>query len=249
MQKEFLEECLVEGMSLEVIGKRVGKHESTVSHWLQKYGLEAAKAQKHAAKGAPSKEEMEGLLVAGLSLREIAGRMHRSMATIRHWTRKYELETERSSRLRASKEACQRGSRTARLKCARHGWTTFVARTDGRFRCGQCRIEAVTRRRRSLKQILVKEAGGGCVLCGYSRCDRALEFHHLDPKAKKFQITSHTRSLARLRAEASKCVLLCSNCHAEVEAGIAAVPLNSLSGHRSGVARSGVAQSGRAFDC
>jgi len=54
------------------------------------------------------------------------------------------------------------------------------------------------------------------------------EFHHVDPKAKQFQITSHTRSLARLRVEASKCVLLCSNCHAEVEAGIAVVPLNSV---------------------
>lgn len=249
MEKEFLEECLAEGMSLESIGKRVGKHESTVSHWLKKYGLSAARAEKHAAKGAPSKEEIEGLLAAGLSLREIADRMHRSMATIRHWMRKYKLETERSSRLRASKEACQRGSRTARLKCPKHGLTTFVARTDGRFRCGQCRIEAVTKRRRSLKQTLVKDAGGECVLCGYSRCDRALEFHHLDPKAKLFQITSHTRSLARLRAEASKCVLLCSNCHAEVEAGITALPLNSVSGHWSGVARSGVAQSGRARDC
>jgi hypothetical protein len=27
-----------------------------------------------------------------------------------------------------------------------------------------------------------------------------------------------------VRAEASKCVLLCSNCHAEVEAGLAAPP-------------------------
>jgi transposase len=231
MEKELLEQCLAEGMSLEAIGRQVGKHESTVSHWLKKYGLEAAKAEKHAAKGAPQKEEMERLLAAGLSLREIANRMDRSLATIRHWMRKYGLETERSSRLRESKEACRQGSKTARLKCSKHGLTTFVTRTDGRFRCSQCRIEAVAKRRRSLKQILVKEAGGGCVLCGYSRCDRALEFHHLDPKAKQFQITSHTRSLARLRAEASKCVLLCSNCHAEVEAGIAAVPLNSVSGH------------------
>jgi transposase len=231
MQKEFLEECLAEGMSLETIGKQVGKHESTVSHWLKKYGLEAAKAEKHSAKGPPSKEEMERLLAAGLSLREIAHRMDRSLATIRHWMRKYELESERSSRLRESKEACRRGSKKAHLKCPQHGLTTFVARSDGRFRCGQCRMDAVAKRRRSLKRILVEEAGGGCVLCGYSRCDRALEFHHLDPKAKQFQITSHTRSLARLRAEASKCVLLCSNCHAEVEAGITVVPLNSVSGH------------------
>jgi hypothetical protein len=33
-----------------------------------------------------------------------------------------------------------------------------------------------------------------------------------------------TWSLARMRAEVAKCVLLCSNCHAEVEAGIATLP-------------------------
>jgi transposase len=228
MQKELLEECLAEGMSLEAIGKRVGKHESTVSYWLKKHGLEATRAEKHSAKGAPSKEEMERLLAAGLSLRGIAERTERSLGTIRHWMRKYEMETERSSRLRESKDACRTGSKTATLNCPKHGPSTFVARADGRFRCGRCRIEAVAKRRRELKRILVEEAGGGCILCGYSRCDRALEFHHLDPKAKQFQITSHTRSLVRLRAEASKCVLLCSNCHAEVEAGITAVPLNSV---------------------
>lgn len=49
MEKELLEECLGEGLSLEAIGKRVGKHESTVSYWLKKHGLVAAEAQKHAA--------------------------------------------------------------------------------------------------------------------------------------------------------------------------------------------------------
>ncbi len=228
MEKELLESCLAEGMSLEAIGQRVDKHESTVSYWLKKHGLEAREARKHAAKGAPKKEEMEQLLTAGLSLREIAHRLDRSLGTIRYWMRRYGLETERSSRLRESRDACRKGSKTACLKCPKHGPSTFVARSDGRFRCGQCRLQAVAKRRRSLKRILVEEAGGRCLLCGYSRCDRALEFHHLDPRAKQFQITSHTRSLARLRAEASKCVLLCSNCHAEVEAGIAAVPLNSV---------------------
>jgi transposase/ribosomal protein S27AE len=231
MQKEFLEQCLAEGMPLEAIGKRTGKHESTVSYWLKKHGLEAAQAEKHAAKGAISKDELERLLAAGLSLREIARRTDRSLASIRHWMGKYGFETKRSARLRESADACRRGSKTATLNCPNHGPSTFVARADGRFRCGRCRIEAVAKRRRELKRILVEGAGGGCILCGYSRCDRALQFHHLDPKAKQFQITSHTRSLARLRVEASKCVLLCSNCHAEVEAGITAVPLNSVSGH------------------
>jgi hypothetical protein len=54
----------------------------------------------------------------------------------------------------------------------------------------------------------------------------ALEFHHLTPEEKAFSLSEEgvTRSLARARAEARKCVLLCANCHGEVEAGVAAAP-------------------------
>jgi hypothetical protein len=54
----------------------------------------------------------------------------------------------------------------------------------------------------------------------------ALQFHHVDPSTKAFTVRDgDTRSLARMRDEASKCVLLCANCHAEVEAGLARLPL------------------------
>jgi hypothetical protein len=48
-----------------------------------------------------------------------------------------------------------------------------------------------------------------------------LHFHHVDPTQKAFSLARQgvTRSLESARAEAAKCVLLCSNCHAEVEAG------------------------------
>jgi transposase len=225
MEKEFLQECLAQGMSLEAIGKRVDKHESTVSYWLKKHGLEATRAEKHAAKGPPSKDELESLLVAGLSLREVAHRTDRSLTTIRYWVRKYELQ---SSRRR--KRGTENESREMVSSCRHHGETPFVREGRGYYRCKRCRIEATVRRRHLLKRILVEEAGGKCILCGYSRCARALEFHHLDPATKQFALGYRgcTRSLASLRAEASKCVLLCSNCHAEVEAGITAVPLNSV---------------------
>jgi hypothetical protein len=50
----------------------------------------------------------------------------------------------------------------------------------------------------------------------------ALHFHHLDPEDKVLPVSMAGVTLAIdfLRAEARKCVLLCSNCHAEVEAGI-----------------------------
>jgi transposase len=223
MQKEFLEECLAEGMSLEAIGQQVGKHESTVSHWLKKYGLSAARAERHAAKGGLSKDELERLLAAGLSLREIARRTGRSLATIRHWMRRYELKPN-PRRKRGSDGA----SREAVSRCKHHGETNFVREGRGYYRCKRCRVERVSQRRRQIKRKLVEEAGGKCLICGYDRCQQVLQFHHLDPTTKEFHLGQNgvTRSLAKSRAEARKCILLCANCHGEVEAGITSVPLN-----------------------
>src|SRR2546423_3006776 len=73
-----------------------------------------------------------------------------------------------------------------------------------------------------MKRILVEEAGGACIICGYARDVRALHFHHLEPSRKRHEINARGAAIAlsRLRAEASKCILLCANCHAEVEAGL-----------------------------
>ena len=46
---------------------------------------------------------------------------------------------------------------------------------------------------------------------------RALEFHHLNPEEKDFGISKTlTRSMDSLRKEVDKCILVCSNCHAEI---------------------------------
>src|SRR4029079_5430956 len=90
--------------------------------------------------------------------------------------------------------------------------TCFRRRDDGARRCLRCRLEAVMRRRRTIKEMLVAEAGGRCALCGDDRHLGALEFHHVDPSTKEFSVSRDgvTRSLDRARAEAKKCVLLCA---------------------------------------
>jgi 5-methylcytosine-specific restriction endonuclease McrA len=89
------------------------------------------------------------------------------------------------------------------------------------------RSDAVSRWRRRVKLRWIEEAGGACRLCGYSRYQGALQFHHIDPTQKEFVISRHgvTRSFAEARREAAKCVLLCANCHAEVEGGVAELPV------------------------
>lgn len=73
--------------------------------------------------------------------------------------------------------------------------------------------------------MLVAEAGGACAVCGYDRTPRNLHFHHVDPATKSFPMTmARGKSLVTFRAEAAKCVLVCANCHGEIEAGVIPSP-------------------------
>jgi DNA-binding CsgD family transcriptional regulator len=75
------------------------------------------------------------------------------------------------------------------------------------------------RQRRKEKAIEYK--GGKCIACGYNKCIRALNFHHLDPNEKDFGISSgNTRSWEKTKIELDKCILVCSNCHAEIHEGL-----------------------------
>ncbi len=83
-------------------------------------------------------------------------------------------------------------------------------------------IEAVTRRRKKLKQMAVTLKGGRCQFCGYNKYVGALDFHHIDGRNKKFDLSTRglTRSWEKIRDEISKCVLVCSNCHREIHGGL-----------------------------
>ena len=110
--------------------------------------------------------------------------------------------------------------------------------------------QAVTIKRRAIKKALIAYKGGKCERCGYNKCNRALEFHHLDPSIKDFGISkqinrniddgneikinvtknnkktitvpkSTIEKLSRpietpVPKEVDKCILVCSNCHAEI---------------------------------
>ena len=67
--------------------------------------------------------------------------------------------------------------------------------------------------RRALKAAAVAARGGRCIDCGYERSIAALEFHHRDPRTKKFGIGAFTSSRERLNLELEKCDLVCANCH------------------------------------
>lgn len=111
------------------------------------------------------------------------------------------------------------------LKCDRHGTTTHKLMSDGigrkrRFKCLSCLRERQQRVRVNKKLKLISDFGGKCILCGYNKHYASLEFHHLDPSTKTMKLSKaiSERKMDECIKEANKCVLLCSNCHGEVEA-------------------------------
>jgi transposase len=231
MDRASLRLLLAQGLSVEKIAERFDRHPTTVSYWMRRHGLRAVNREKYAAKGGIEPERLRELVDTGASIREIADAVGLSAGTVRHWLRHYGLQTDHQRRRRTPEET-RSASHAAMLEvtrvCAHHGETPFLLEGRGYYRCKKCRSEAVARRRRRLKETLVAEAGGRCCICGYDKSVAALHFHHMEPAAKEMPVSARgiAYSLATLRAEAKKCVLLCSNCHAEVENGLATVSLH-----------------------
>jgi transposase-like protein len=222
MDADWLASRLEQGRSIESIAREVGRSPSTVAYWVNKHGLTSRHAPKHAARGGIAREALQPLVESGLSIRLIAAELALSPTAVRHWLTKYGLRTQPSRYVRGTAKPA-----SVLRECAQHGWTTFVGTgREGHLRCGRCNAEAVVERRRATKRQLVAEFGGACILCGFDTYAGALQFHHLSPSTKAFQIGGRglTRSLEALRREARKCVLLCANCHAMVEAGVATLP-------------------------
>ena len=176
-------------------------------HWLAKYGLRTR----------PRRYSLRGEGKPATIVRECE--LHGWTTDVRIGGRRY-----RCGRCNVESVAARRRRMKEILvrECELHGWTTYVRIGGRRYRCGRCNVESVAARRRRIKEILVREAGGRCLICGFAHYIGALHFHHVDPASKEFSVSRDgvTRSLRRAREEAGKCVLLCANCHAMVEAGL-----------------------------
>jgi hypothetical protein len=188
MDRAELQGYLDQGLSFEAIGRLLDRDPSTVAYWARKHGLQSPHAKRHAAKGPIPRDRLEKLVDEGLSIRAIAQALERTPTTVRHWLRVHGLRTAR--RRHPANDGSDGASRIIR-RCTRHGQTEFVRTgTRGRYRCRRCRAEYRAERRRRVKGILVAEAGGRCVRCGYFGPPAAMHFHHRDPATKAFSLSA-----------------------------------------------------------
>ena len=97
MQREELEALLAAGLSLDAIGRRVGRHPSTVSYWLGKHGLVANGTSRYGVKPAIELAGLRALLDRGLSVTQIAQRLDSTPSRVRRAMMRAGLEADRSA--------------------------------------------------------------------------------------------------------------------------------------------------------
>lgn len=226
MERALLQAFLEEGLSLDAIAEEVGRAPSTISYWLSRHGLVANGAARFGTKEALPEETIARLAAEGKSVPAIAEEIASTPDRVRRSLARLGLATRGSTNRAAARQATANGYRYVDLVCLHHGSVRHILEGRGSYRCVLCRAEQVAEHRRKVKRLLISEAGGCCRICGYDRCEAALHFHHLVPAEKSFHLSLRgiTRSIEKVREEASKCILLCATCHAEVEVGYVEVP-------------------------
>jgi len=79
-----------------------------------------------------------------------------------------------------------------------------------------------------------KKKEQGCCLCG-EKTICTLDFHHTDPSKKEYEISQLIKwnfKIDRLIGELDRCVVVCSNCHRKIHAGIVDVPKGETHGNQ-----------------
>jgi len=161
------------------------------------------------------KELLKELVDKKLTTRQIAEELNKSQTTVVYWLKKFELKSR--SREKESR-VCPRCDQEKKLdefyqRRGKAGASSY---------CKVCTNEQTTERSKAFKKRAVEYKGGCCEKCGYKKYIGALEFHHLNPNEKDFQLggIKLLELTEAIKEELDKCILVCSNCHKEIHGGI-----------------------------
>ena len=115
------------------------------------------------------------------------------------------------------------------LKCKKHK-VRYHTDATYKFLCNQRSKASKKKSRQIKKKKTIDLFGGKCQICFYDKCQNALNFHHINPSTKCFEISDAFFRLnipeKELQEELKKCILVCANCHNEIHAGVIEIPKN-----------------------
>lgn len=168
------------------------------------------------------KEKAITLRKQGLSVNKIAKEVGVSKSTVSLWVKSVKISDKQKKQLRkrtflvSSRKKGQFSKK--RLEMGEEKWTEHCTQRKRKntFNWRKNNPEKYVNRDVELKIRLLEERGGECLKCNYNKSLGALDFHHRDPNKKEFGIGQIHRSYNKMKKEADKCDVLCSNCHREL---------------------------------
>jgi len=176
-----------------------------------------------------NKSTLEQFINQGFSIGQISKIINKSKTSVRHWLKKFNLKTLNKSfkeQPRTKKiilidktefKNCPRCKQVKILK------DEFNIQKNGYYYswCKKCQKENMYERQVKRKIECINYKGGKCIVCGYNKYIGSLDFHHLNPEEKEFNIARlKGYNLESLKKELDKCVILCKNCHSEFHHGL-----------------------------
>ncbi len=162
-----------------------------------------------------TKETLQDLYKQGLSMVAIAKELNVSYTTISRYSRKFGLKPNylRNNKPKSKSTICSKCGETNPLQFT-HNLYNICKKCNGK----KSKEYNLKRRLKFLELI-----GNKCEICGYNKYHGALEFHHRNTEEKSEKINH--QSLTQYKTsfvleELKKCILVCSNCHREIHAGL-----------------------------
>lgn len=159
------------------------------------------------------------------TVREISVLENRAFTSVRYWLKKHNLKTNGVCFKNQLKKDYD-GVRICPMCNQNKSLKEFYSRRGQQGMSTYCKIctnKNTLDRQKSIKKKALEYKGGCCEICGYNKFEGALEFHHLNPKEKDFNISS-IRQLSKftekIKTELDKCILVCANCHREIHGNV-----------------------------
>jgi hypothetical protein len=174
-------------------------------------------------------EELKAYLDRNLTLRQISAESKNCLGSIRHWMKKYGLKPNFANfkgGYKPKQKIDEEGKRYCPCCQTYKKVDEFYSRrkTNCTGYCRKCISRRTTERQRNMKKTMIEYKGGRCqnpncsTPGGYNRSINGLDFHHIDPAKKEFDLSQMRLSKMneKIKDELDKCLLLCANCHREV---------------------------------
>lgn len=218
--KSYIEQRLTTSQIAEILHTS----NTSVKRLLKKHNLKTVHTKQPLS---ITKDELQKLIEMKMSSYDIANHLGISQTTIRYWLDKFQLKTNStwSIKRKKIKQEIESGNYTCKLCGVSKAITNenFYKRTNGIFHrwCKDCNNRITYKKQVQRKKEAVDYKGGKCIVCGYNKYIGALDFHHLDPSKKEFNIGRlRAYTFTKIKSELDKCVCVCRNCHAEIHHGL-----------------------------